>query len=121
MKVCRARVIPLFPVYNGKTHRLTIQIRPPMDDLLTADDHTIARRMNEEVEIFVGPHPNSTPDPEAAQNPQAARFSRISVKIFIPSINKASRKRGFMLTNPVLPDEQVWGALLNGQNTRGIG
>lgn len=46
-----------FPVYNGKTHRLTIQIRPPMDDLLTADDHTIARRMNEEVEIFVGPHP----------------------------------------------------------------
>lgn len=57
MKVCRARVIPLFPVYNGKTHRLTIQIRPPMDDLLTADDHTIARRMNEEVEIFVGPHP----------------------------------------------------------------
>lgn len=57
MKVCRARVIPLFPVYNGKTHRLSIQIRPPMDDLLTADDHTIARRMNEEVEIFVGPHP----------------------------------------------------------------
>ncbi|ESJ29013.1 lipid A biosynthesis (KDO)2-(lauroyl)-lipid IVA acyltransferase [Salmonella enterica subsp. enterica serovar Nchanga str. CFSAN001091] len=25
--------------------------------MLTADDHTIARRMNEEVEIFVGPHP----------------------------------------------------------------
>ena len=27
-----------------------------MDDILTADDHTIARRMNEEVEIFVTPH-----------------------------------------------------------------
>lgn len=121
MKVCRARVIPLFPVYNGKTHRLTIQIRPPMDDLLTADDHTIARRMNEEVEILSARIRNSTLDPEAAQNPQAARFSRISVKIFIPSINKASRKRGFMLTNPVLPDEQAWGVLLNGQNTRGIG
>ncbi|MEW5188074.1 lauroyl-Kdo(2)-lipid IV(A) myristoyltransferase, partial [Citrobacter freundii] len=24
--------------------------------ILTADDHTIARRMNEEVEIFVTPH-----------------------------------------------------------------
>ena len=27
-----------------------------MDDILTEDDHTIARRMNEEVEIFVTPH-----------------------------------------------------------------
>jgi len=57
MKLCRARVVPLFPVYNAQTHRLEIYIRPPMDDLLQADDHTIARRMNEEVEIFVGPHP----------------------------------------------------------------
>jgi len=56
MKVCRARVIPLFPVYDGKTHRLSIEVRPPMDDLLTADDYTIARRMNEEVEVLVGPH-----------------------------------------------------------------
>ena len=56
MKVCRARVIPLFPAYDGKTHRLSIEVRPPMDDLLTADDHTIARRMNEEVEVLVGPH-----------------------------------------------------------------
>jgi len=57
MKVCRARVVPLFPVYDAKTHRLQILVRPPMDDLLTADDHTIARRMNEEVEVFVGPRP----------------------------------------------------------------
>ncbi|WP_039056630.1 lauroyl-Kdo(2)-lipid IV(A) myristoyltransferase [Enterobacter sp. Bisph1] len=57
MKVCRARVVPLFPLYDAKTHRLIIQVRPPMDDLLTADDITIARRMNEEVEIFVGPRP----------------------------------------------------------------
>ena len=28
-----------------------------MDDLLEADDHTLARRMNEEVEIFVRPNP----------------------------------------------------------------
>jgi lauroyl-KDO2-lipid IV(A) myristoyltransferase len=56
MKVCRARVVPLFPIYDGKTHRLTIEVRPPMDDLMTADDHTIARRMNEEVELLVGPH-----------------------------------------------------------------
>lgn len=57
MKVCRARVVPLFPVYDAETHRLTILVRPPMDDLLTVDDTTIARRMNEEVENFVGPHP----------------------------------------------------------------
>lgn len=56
MKISRARVVPLFPVYNSKTHRLDIHIRPPMDDLLDADDNTIARRMNEEVEILVGPN-----------------------------------------------------------------
>lgn len=57
MKVCRARVVPLFPVYDSKTHTLTVHLRPPMDDLLEADDTTLARRMNEEVEIFVRPHP----------------------------------------------------------------
>ena len=57
MKVCRARVVPLFPVYDSKTHRLTIMVRPPMDDLLDADDNTLARRMNEEVEHLVSPNP----------------------------------------------------------------
>lgn len=57
MKLCRARVIPIFPVYDSKTHHITIKVHPPMDDLSTADDYTIARRMNEEIEIFVGPHP----------------------------------------------------------------
>ena len=57
MKVCRARIVPLFPVYDAKSHRLIVQVRPPMDDLLSADDNTIARRMNEEVEILVAPNP----------------------------------------------------------------
>lgn len=57
MKVCRARVVPLFPIYDSKTHRLTIVVRPPMDDLMTADDVTVARRMNEEVEMLVRPNP----------------------------------------------------------------
>ena len=57
MKVCRARVVPLFPVYNGKPHQLDFYVRPPMDDLMDADDKTLARRMNEEVEIFVRPNP----------------------------------------------------------------
>ncbi|MGK9173035.1 lauroyl-Kdo(2)-lipid IV(A) myristoyltransferase [Yokenella regensburgei] len=57
MKVCRARIVPLFPVYDAKSHRLTIHVRPPMDDLNSADDNTIARRMNEEVELLVGPNP----------------------------------------------------------------
>lgn len=57
MKVCRARVVPLFPVYNSKKHRLDIYLRSPMDDLLAADDKTLARRMNEEVELLVRPNP----------------------------------------------------------------
>lgn len=57
MKACRSRLNPLFPVYNSETHRLDIFIHPPMDDLMEADDNTIASRMNEEVELLVGPHP----------------------------------------------------------------
>ena len=57
MKVCRAEIVPLFPSYNGSEHRLDIYVRPPMYDLATADDAAIARRMNEEVEVLVGPNP----------------------------------------------------------------
>lgn len=57
MKVCRAAIVPLFPVYDGKTSMLDIYIREPMDDLADADDPRIARRMNEEVENLVGPNP----------------------------------------------------------------
>lgn len=57
MKVCRASIVPLFPVYNGNESRLDIYVRPPMDDLATADDPRIARRMNEEVENLVRPNP----------------------------------------------------------------
>lgn len=57
MKVCRARVVPLFPVYNSRSQQLEIHLRQPMDDLPDADDRTLARRMNEEVENFVRPNP----------------------------------------------------------------
>ncbi|GKW06638.1 MULTISPECIES: lauroyl-Kdo(2)-lipid IV(A) myristoyltransferase [Pectobacterium] len=57
MKVCRADIVPLFPVYNAKDGCLDVFIRPPMDDLADADDVYIARRMNEEVEILVKPNP----------------------------------------------------------------
>lgn len=56
-KVCRATIIPLFPVYDGKRHHLDIYVRPAMTDLDQADAVTIARRMNEEIEQLVGPHP----------------------------------------------------------------
>lgn len=55
MRVCHARVIPLFPVYNGQTYRLTVLVHPSVDDLLDADDMAITRRMDEEVEVFVKP------------------------------------------------------------------
>ncbi|CUX97050.1 lauroyl-Kdo(2)-lipid IV(A) myristoyltransferase [Candidatus Hoaglandella endobia] len=58
MKVCHATVVPLFPVYNGKTSLLHVHILPPMNDrLVQADDITIARRMNQEVEKLVRPNP----------------------------------------------------------------
>lgn len=57
MKVCRARVVPLFPVYDANTHQLHIHIRPVMDDLVSYDDAGMARRMNEEVEQLVRPNP----------------------------------------------------------------
>lgn len=57
MKVCRAAIVPMFPVYNAKESRLDIYVRPPMDDLATRDDASIARRMNEEIEILVEPNP----------------------------------------------------------------
>lgn len=57
MKVCRAAIVPLFPVYNAREGRLDIYLREPMDDLLDAGDEAIARRMNQEVELLVGPNP----------------------------------------------------------------
>lgn len=57
MKICRATVIPLFPVYDGKTSRLDIHILPAMEDLGDADDVTTARQINEAVEKLVRPHP----------------------------------------------------------------
>lgn len=56
-KVSRAEVVPLFPVYNSRRHQLEIFVRPPMADLDDLDDAAIARRMNQEVEIFVKPNP----------------------------------------------------------------
>ncbi|MFS6804396.1 lauroyl-Kdo(2)-lipid IV(A) myristoyltransferase, partial [Edwardsiella tarda] len=57
MKLCRARVIPLFPVYDGDRSRLDIYLRPPMDDIAGQDDAYIARRMNQEVELLMESHP----------------------------------------------------------------
>ncbi|AKC32045.1 lauroyl-Kdo(2)-lipid IV(A) myristoyltransferase [Candidatus Pantoea carbekii] len=57
MKVCHACIVPMFPVYNSMTHRLEIYVRPAMNDLLSADNKTLARRVNEEIEKFVRPFP----------------------------------------------------------------
>ncbi|MDR0218650.1 MAG: lauroyl-Kdo(2)-lipid IV(A) myristoyltransferase [Enterobacteriaceae bacterium] len=57
MKVCKAAVVPLFPVYNSETHQLDIYIRPPMDDIDGQSDPYIARRMNQELEELVKPNP----------------------------------------------------------------
>lgn len=61
MKLCRARIIPLFPVYDGDKGRLDIYLRPSMDDIAGQDDDYIARRMNQEVELLMGNTRSSTP------------------------------------------------------------
>lgn len=57
MKVCKAAIVPLFPVYDHHEHRLHIYLREPMDDIDGKDDNYIARRMNEELEQLVSPNP----------------------------------------------------------------
>ena len=57
MNICQAKIIPLFPVYDGGKHLLTIEVRPPMESIVNTDNKTIARQINKEVEILVGPHP----------------------------------------------------------------
>ncbi|UDG79723.1 lauroyl-Kdo(2)-lipid IV(A) myristoyltransferase [Candidatus Steffania adelgidicola] len=56
MKVCSATVIPLFPVYYGRTSLLHIHMLPPMEALRNADEATVARCMNQVVETLVRPH-----------------------------------------------------------------
>ncbi len=55
-RISGARIIPLFPVYDGKTHHLTIHVSPPLAIRQKSDAH-IARQINEVVENFVRPHP----------------------------------------------------------------
>lgn len=55
-KVCQAEIVPLFPVYDYKTHQLHIYIREPMADIAQQSNHYIARRMNEELEYLVKPY-----------------------------------------------------------------
>ncbi|WMY97618.1 MAG: lauroyl-Kdo(2)-lipid IV(A) myristoyltransferase [Arsenophonus sp.] len=56
MKICKAAIVPLFPVYNYKTHKLDIYIRDPMEDILGKSDQYVARRMNEELEYLIRPY-----------------------------------------------------------------
>ena len=57
MKVCRADIVPLFPVYNAQSGLLEVHIRPAMQGLAEADMNHIARQMNQEVEALVSPNP----------------------------------------------------------------
>ncbi|XPE39054.1 hypothetical protein ACNKHS_11030 [Shigella flexneri] len=54
MKLCPARVIPLFPVYDGKTHRLTIEVvgRGSAAEPIIPPPRDVRRRGG----VLVGPH-----------------------------------------------------------------
>ncbi|EJZ2266280.1 lauroyl-Kdo(2)-lipid IV(A) myristoyltransferase [Escherichia albertii] len=56
-RISRAQIIPLFPVYDGKIHQLTINVRPPLAAMNDCCDAQIARQINEVIEKFVRPHP----------------------------------------------------------------
>lgn len=56
-KICRAEVLPLFPVYDSDSHKLNIFVLPAMQGLDHADNKQLARMMNQQVEQLVGPYP----------------------------------------------------------------
>lgn len=58
MKICQAVVVPMFPVYNYRTHRMDIFIRPPMNQRLGETDAEVARSINEEIEFFLRRYPS---------------------------------------------------------------
>ncbi|HFG4068898.1 TPA: lauroyl-Kdo(2)-lipid IV(A) myristoyltransferase [Escherichia coli] len=52
-----AEIVPLFSVYDRKTHRLTVYIQMPSDACQQADAQAAARAINIITEAFVAPHP----------------------------------------------------------------
>jgi lauroyl-KDO2-lipid IV(A) myristoyltransferase len=56
-KACRASVIPLFPVYKVKEGIFELQLRPALELPLELEPSVAARRMNQEIEALVTPHP----------------------------------------------------------------
>ncbi|HCO8300397.1 TPA: lauroyl-Kdo(2)-lipid IV(A) myristoyltransferase [Escherichia coli] len=54
-RITGAEIIPLFPVYNGKTHQLIINICLPLT--VQNDNAHISRQINEVIEKFVTPNP----------------------------------------------------------------
>nr|WP_248431019.1 lauroyl-Kdo(2)-lipid IV(A) myristoyltransferase [Escherichia coli] len=56
-RISKAHIIPLFPIYDGKTHQLTINISSPLAIMNDCCDAQIARQINEVIEKFVRPHP----------------------------------------------------------------
>jgi hypothetical protein len=81
-----------------------------MDDLLTADDHTIARRMNEEVELLVGPHAEQyTWILKLLKTRKPGEKEPYKRKELYPGNKKALSRRG------------LFNRLLDGHNARGVG
>jgi lauroyl-Kdo2-lipid IVA myristoyltransferase len=56
-KACRACVLPLFPVYKAREGIFELQLRPALEVPLDLDPAAAARRMNQEIEALVLPHP----------------------------------------------------------------
>lgn len=56
-KACRASVIPLFPVYKAEEGLFELALRPALEEPLDLEPVAAARRMNQEIEALVMPHP----------------------------------------------------------------
>ncbi len=52
-KLCRAKIVPLMPVYNRKTGNFEVIIQPPLEPFPSESEETDARMMNARIEAFL--------------------------------------------------------------------
>lgn len=56
-KVSRAKIVPLFAMYNAETGKFEIEVLPALEPFPNADEDLDARAMNIAIETFVNPRP----------------------------------------------------------------
>lgn len=56
-RLSKAKIVPLFTIYNEASHQYEVHIKPALIDFPSGNEETDARRLNEVVEELVSPFP----------------------------------------------------------------